>query len=285
MDTQFTVYTFAGSQWAGVMHLALVEKGFTRNDFKAKEIDLLAAENFDVEYLKINPNGTVPSLTSPSLAKPLTESTDILRYLDGLGCSTLVPRDPETKKKVKAILDLVHSEDVNTNIILLQARDVKEMDAKKASMWHGFVTNRQAALERGCSAAPEHPFYRRKLQENNGIYHLYNAEVGDAHRDFFKASHDLYRRFAAGMDRLESLLVLPYAAGDKITEADFHVVPWMSHAMWGAGTEPNEVQDIETLESLINKSVLSFRIGPKTREWWLSISRTDSFKKVYSSLH
>lgn len=38
--SQFTVYSFVGSQWAGVAHLALAEKGFDREEYDLKEIDL-----------------------------------------------------------------------------------------------------------------------------------------------------------------------------------------------------------------------------------------------------
>ena len=37
---QFTLYSFVGSQWAGVAHLALAEKGFDGEEYDLKEIDL-----------------------------------------------------------------------------------------------------------------------------------------------------------------------------------------------------------------------------------------------------
>ena len=37
-SAQFTVYSFVGSQWAGVVHLTLAEKGFA--DYNVKEVDL-----------------------------------------------------------------------------------------------------------------------------------------------------------------------------------------------------------------------------------------------------
>jgi len=68
---------------ARVPHLRLAEKGFRPDDVEIKEIDLcmyhislltippthltcickVQAENFNLEYLKTNPNGTVPSLS------------------------------------------------------------------------------------------------------------------------------------------------------------------------------------------------------------------------------
>ncbi|KAH7119377.1 hypothetical protein B0J13DRAFT_612900 [Dactylonectria estremocensis] len=289
MGDKFIVYSFVGSQWAGVVHLALAEKSFAEADYDIKEIDLVAADNFNPAYLKINPNGTVPSLTSASLENPLTDSIDILRYLDGLrlGHNNLVPVEDnaKTKQKVQAILDLVHSDDLGTNLILLQARDAEEMQHKKNSDWKTFLEARQTRLEKERVSNPGHPFYGLKAQENGQLYKLYVTDIGPEHQLFFKKTHEMYRSFAAGMEKLEALLVLPYAAGDTITEADWHVAPWLSHAMAGAGTNPSEIQDFKPLERLIQKSVSGFTVGPKTREWWANVAATGSFKKVFPTLH
>ncbi|EHK18484.1 uncharacterized protein TRIVIDRAFT_231671 [Trichoderma virens Gv29-8] len=286
MAPQFTVYTFAGSQWAQVAHLALAQKGVPEDKYDLKEIDLMTGANFDPEYIKINPNGTVPSITSPSLDKPLTESVDILRYIDALeGRNALVPSDPAVKAKVQAILDLVHSHDAGTNTILLLARDKEEMTGKKASGFKDFVVNRQTRLEKEQAADPSHSFYGPKVLENGALNKFYTTEIGDEHKDFFKDSDDAYKAFARVLDSLDSLLVLPYAAGDAVTEADFHATAWLAHALWGAGTNATQIQDFSVLEKLIQKSVPSFTIGGRTRQWWASIAATAAFKKVFPTLH
>jgi glutathione S-transferase len=245
-----------------------------------------AADNFDPEYLKINPNGTVPSLVAPSLPAPLTQSTDILRHVDSLrNNSTLVPQDPETRRKAQAIIDLVHSEDVNTNLILFQARDDDEMRAKKASPWNDFLASRQRRLEQEKAKDPAHAFYGPKSVENGAVTKLYQSEIGDEHRRFYQDTHAMYCTFAAGFDRVEQSLALPFAAGDGITEADFHVAPWLAHAMWGAGTVPTDVQDFSVLEALVQKSVPEFTVGPKVRAWWANMAETRAFQKVFAVLH
>lgn len=286
--------------------MGLAEKGYEAGvDYDLEDVDLctlinfddsvvvsiltlytVTAANFDPEYLKINPYGTVPSLTSPSLSKPLSDSVDILRYLDNAREGSLTLGEPTAQRRMQEIIDLVHSDEVGTNLILLQARDQGEMEKKKASMWATFLNARQAKLDKYRADFPGHSFYEPKATENRAVWSLYNTEVvGDSHQSFFQLTEDMYRKFAAGVDKLDSLLVLPYAASNQVSEADLHAIPWLSHAMWGAGTPPHQVQNFEVLEALIQKSVPDFKVGPRVKEWWSNIVQRDSFKAVFPELH
>jgi len=208
-----------------------------------------------------------------------------LTYLDGSRSSgvALTPTDRKTKEIVDKLIALVHSDEVSTNLILLQARDRGEMEAKKASPWHIFVVNRQKALKLYKTAMPDHPFYPPKAKENEVLNNLYETELGPEHKAFFKTTQEMYRKFAGGMDELESLIVLPYAAGENVTLADLHIVPWLAHAMAGVGT--TDPADFDKLESHIQKTVPGFKIGPKTREWWSNFGKRDSFRQVFATLH
>lgn len=264
----------------------LTHKGFINGqDYDVKDIDIGAADNFDPDYLNINPNGTIPALTSPALSSPLSESTDILRYLDGLRTSNqLVPKDNLAKAKTDQIISLVHSKAVDTNILFFNARTVEELDGKKAGWQKKFFDTRQSRLEKEHSLHPTHPFYAAKLDENAILYNIYQPEVSCDEPDFFSQSKSLYDQFAAGMAQLEELLQLPYAAGEQMGEADFHVIPWLSHAMVAAGSDAARVQDFSALESTIQKSIEGFHVGPKTREWWANVGETDTFKYVFARL-
>ncbi|KAM0255521.1 hypothetical protein ACHAQJ_005668 [Trichoderma viride] len=275
MASKFTVYTCSGSQWAQVSHLALAEKGFSEDEYDIKDVDLFQAANFDPEYLKINPNGTVPSISSASLDKPIIESIDVVRYIDGLkGNNFLVPSDPAVKNRTQAIIDLVHSYDARTDTILFHARDDEEMNGKRGT---GLVKEQ--------AANPNHPFYGPKVLENGSLSKFYTIDIGEEHKKFYKNTDEAYKIFAKEVDKLDSLLVLPYAAGDAVTEADIHVTTWLAHAMWGAGSDTTQIQNFDTLETLIQKSAPDFTIGKKTREWWANITATASFKKVFPTLH
>ena len=287
-----------------VPHLGLLEKGFSKDEYDVKSIGLgefiysnydassidqstVAAENFDPEYIKVNPNGTVPSLASTHLSSPLVDSRAVLEHLDQLHPDTkkLSADDPAVQAKVDDIIGIVHDDKLSTNLVLLQARNKEEMESKRASMWKTFVANRQGQLEKHKAQLPAPPFYTSKLKEQTPLYELYTADAveGLQFEEFFKATDDAYREFAAGLDRLDKAIVLPYVAGEQLTYADLHVVPWLSHAMWGAGAI--DIHDFAPLEALIGKTVPGFRVGHRIKEWWGHISQRESFKEVYPKLH
>ncbi|KEF59474.1 uncharacterized protein A1O9_04318 [Exophiala aquamarina CBS 119918] len=270
-----------------VPQLGLVEKGYGAEEYETKDVDLLTAANFHPEYLKINPNGTVPSLTAASLDKPLIESADVLTYLDQKRPNSgveLTPKDQKTQEIVQKLVDLVHSGALSTNLILLMARDKEEFQAKQSSMWKDFVGTRQKVLEQNRAEHPDHEFYGAKTVENGTLNDLYtSSEVGPGHEGFFAHSREGYQTFAEGLAKLDSLLVLPYAAGKEVTLADLHIVPWLAHAMWGAGA--SDVDDFGPLEELVQKTVPGFKVGGKIRQWWSTFGQRESFRKIYPALH
>jgi len=243
----------------------------------------VAAENFEPEYLRINPNGTVPSLLIPFEDKILTDTREILEFLDRYSNSvkspSLNPSDAETILAVNSLIELVHSSELDTNLILLAPRNETELEAKKSGMWNDFVANRQAALERLHSAEPENPFYSAKVKENGALSRLYTAKPDREHDIFFKDTEAKYRKFAAAMDDLNAQLRLPYAAGNQVTLADLHIVPWLSHALAGVGT--TDPSDFSKFDAHIQQTVPGFHVGRNIRAWWKNFSERDSFKEVH----
>jgi glutathione S-transferase len=145
------------------------------------------------------------------------------------------------------------------------------------------VANRQKALEKHKATNPDHPFYPLKTAKNGALHKLYETDLSPAHEEFFATTQEMYRKFAAGMNELEELVVLPYAAGDDVTLADLHIVPWLSHAMANVGT--TDPLDLDKLEKHIQKTVPEFKIGPKTREWCGNFVKRESFREVSKVLH
>jgi glutathione S-transferase len=85
------------------------------------------------------------------------------------------------------------------------------------------------------------------------------------------------------MNRLKTLLVLPYAAGEQVTHADLHVVPWLPYTM--AAGQMKEIGDLSKLEEYIRKPMPDFKFGPKLHTWWENYTRRTAFKEVFPVLH
>jgi hypothetical protein len=166
------------------------------------------------DYLKVNPMGTVPSLTVPSLSKPLTDSRDVLAHLDSLKpAAPLVPTSPAVQENIQAIIDIVHGDDVSTNLILLQARDMDEYSDKGDGPFGAYIATRQKVLEKHNTALPEHAFYGPEAEENGMVHKIYTVGSKEEREAFFKDTHESYKKFAGEIDRLGSLIVLSYAGG------------------------------------------------------------------------
>lgn len=181
-------------------------------------------------------------------------------------------------------MELVHSSQVDTNVILLQCRNADEMREKKQSAGV-FLATRQEKLDKEAAADPSHAFYGPKAEANRAVHEIYATPISAKHEKFFEQTQEAYRAFAQGMEKLDGLLVLPFAAGESVTEADFHVIPWLSHAMMAAGTPKDEVANLDVLEKVLRESSPGFTIGKRTREWWENVSRLEAFRKVFSFVH
>ena len=73
------------------------EKGL---DWKTHEVNLFTSEQYDPEYLKLNPKGVVPTLVANG--QPIIESTLICEYLDETYPEpSLVPDDPYGRSRMR----------------------------------------------------------------------------------------------------------------------------------------------------------------------------------------
>jgi glutathione S-transferase len=85
-----TLYDFGNSVACQKVRIALCEKGL---DWETIKVDLFRSEQYDPQYLKLNPKGVVPTLVHDG--KPIIESTLICEYLDDTFPEPcLMPTDP-----------------------------------------------------------------------------------------------------------------------------------------------------------------------------------------------
>ena len=93
----FTLYHHGSSVCAAKVRFAMDEKGL---EWDGVYIDILKGDQFDPEYLKLNPKGVVPTLMHDDLVIP--DSTVIIEYLDQIAPETSVhPTDPWERAQVR----------------------------------------------------------------------------------------------------------------------------------------------------------------------------------------
>jgi glutathione S-transferase len=98
-----TLYDFGNSVCCQKVRITLCEKGLA---WQAVKVDLFRSEQYDPEYLKLNPKGVVPTLVHDG--KPVIESTLICEYLDEtFPQPPLVPSDPWQRSRMRIWSKLV----------------------------------------------------------------------------------------------------------------------------------------------------------------------------------
>lgn len=230
----------------------------------------------------------MPTLTAPSLSEPLIDTREILEFLDRYRPSTsgpdLIPVDAHEKAAAHALIELVHSQDLETGLILFGCLDDADIDRMKGSPLFDYLDARQSALGKYIAADPSNAFYTTRFK-SNGTLHAYCTDVSTtADREaFFSETAAGYRKFADGLEMLERQIRLPYAVGDHVTVADLHIAPWLSHSLWALGT--TDPSDFSKLEQRVRRTVPDFELRPKTRQWWANFGERDSFRDAFKVLH
>lgn len=91
------LYDFGNSVCCQKVRITLREKGL---DWEARRVDLFKAEQYDPNYLKLNPKGMVPTLVHDGNA--IVESTLICEYIDeAFPEPPLRPADPAGRAKMR----------------------------------------------------------------------------------------------------------------------------------------------------------------------------------------
>lgn len=107
------LYDNGNSVCAQKVRVALAEKGL---DWKRHNLTL-RGDQFDPAYMKLNPNGVVPTLVHEG--RVITESSVILYYLDETFPSPpLMPREPLERVKVRMVNKLIDESVHNACVIL-----------------------------------------------------------------------------------------------------------------------------------------------------------------------
>jgi glutathione S-transferase len=194
------LYNNTNSVCAQKIRLALAEKGL-----EAKEHSVnLRGGQFDPAYLKLNPNGVVPTLVHDG--RPVIESSVILYYLeDAFPEPPLMPAAPFDRAQVHTFNKLIDEYIHNSCMILTFSTAFRPAFLK--------MTPQERDAEFFKTPVPKRAEYKRDVI-NNGLDSIYVREALAHHQKLF-----------AWMD--EALARGPYLAGNAYSLAECAVIPYL----------------------------------------------------------
>ncbi|HKT74077.1 MAG TPA: glutathione S-transferase family protein [Steroidobacteraceae bacterium] len=224
-----TLYHFSYSTCSQKVRMALAEKG---QDFDSREVNLLAGEQHQPEYVRLNPDHVVPTMVHRG--EVLTESTLINAYIDeAFPGVRLRSADPVENYRAAAIIQHV---------------DTRLHGKITAVFSHGVVTHAiirsrpPAAVEAYLEAIPNPE--ERRLRASL-------IEHGTQAPEMAPAVVAMVAFFA----RLESLLgKQPWLSGGSFGLADICVLPYVARlselrlgAFWSDGAAPRVERWLATM--------------------------------------
>jgi glutathione S-transferase/GST-like protein len=191
-----TLYHWEPNANSGKPMLTLKEKGVA---FESHYLDLLNFDQHSPEYLKINPNGTIPALVHDG--RLLSESTAIMEYVDeAFDGPPLSPRDPEARWRMRWWMKFF---------------DQYMAPALSMIGWSVFVgpSVRARDPEALRQAIERIPLKERRVAWSKAIYNTFSAEELAESR----------RRVEVATFRLEAALgERPWVAGDSYSLGDIN---------------------------------------------------------------
>jgi glutathione S-transferase/GST-like protein len=228
--------------------LALKEKGVA---FESHYLDLLSFDQHKPDYLKINPNGTIPALVHDELM--LTESTAIMEYVDeAFPGPKLMPDNPVERWRARWWM-----------------RFFDQYFGPSLSMigWSVFVgpSVRQKDPDELKAAIERIPLKERRVAWSKAIYNTFSAEELEESR----------RRVGVGIASLEKALSeRPWIAGETYSLADINGFN-LGYALPLA--QPQACNDEKTPHVL--KWLRTIYRRPATQETW-KMGRTQMASRV-----
>jgi glutathione S-transferase len=220
--------------------MTLAEKGV---EWDSVHLDLSKRDNLDPEYLKINPNGVVPTIVHDG--KVLYESNFIIEYLDEVFPEpALRPAEPYERARMRVLMDRIEHvlhRNINTVSWIKQGR-YKRFDGMTSDQLQQ-VLDDQATEEKRA-------ILKKRLQE----------KVSEADIEFAEA------RVAEVLDELDMVLEgQPWLCGVNLSLADISVAPF-----------------IERFEANKMPGLTDWVKRPRLGDWWNRIKELSSFQKAFA---
>ncbi|THH34117.1 hypothetical protein EUX98_g34 [Antrodiella citrinella] len=267
------LYTFGLSVWAAVPEVAIVELGYAPDAVEKKVVNLVEGENFNPEFVKLNINATLPTLTAGG--KNYTNTRDVTRYL--------IDHAP---KKVPygsaSIISRIHEDSLDPNFPLFASRSEEQIKVNSTGFAFTFANNRQNALlkySKTPEAAPFKAFYDAKIVGNGGVLAIFKGEVSDDIKAGFIAQSKKHWENISSYIATELPALLPesgFINGAVPGEDDFHVGVWLARITLVTGGTPAK-GGYKVLEKELKGPVPA-----KVAAYWEAWTERPGWKQVYA---
>jgi glutathione S-transferase len=194
------LYHSVNSVCAQKVRVALAEKGL---DYR-EHLMSLRGDQFDAEYMKLNPNAVVPTLIHDG--RPVIESSVILYYLDeAFPGPPLMPRDPHERAAARTFNKLIDEHVHNSCTILTFATAFRP--------WFAGLTGEQIAARLAKSPSKQRTEYKRDVALN-GLDSKYVRDAVGYHVKLLKSMDAALERGG-------------WLAGESFSLADAAVIPYI----------------------------------------------------------
>ncbi|OBZ79908.1 hypothetical protein A0H81_00720 [Grifola frondosa] len=266
------LYTFGLSIWSAAPELAIQELGYPEGAIETKVVNLVEGANFVPDFLKINPKGTLPTLTADG--KAYTSTAEVTAYL--------VEHAPKKVARGTAFIDKIHEDRYDPNAPLLLTRSEEELKSSASGFPFTFVQNRQNSLEKHAQTpegAAYKELYESKIAVNGGILAIYKGEVSE------DVKHGFFKQSTAHWDTIVGFVLndlpatLPengFLGGATPGEDDFHLAAWLARVAFLCGGTADK-DGYKALEKETKQPVPT-----KVAAYWVAWSERPGWQKVYS---
>ncbi|KAK6910271.1 hypothetical protein L486_00066 [Kwoniella mangroviensis CBS 10435] len=281
---KITLYEFVGSCWANAPKIALSETGFKKDkDVEWVSINLAEGKNFEPDYLKINPAGTVPTLIT-SKGEKFQDSISAVRQI-----IKLAPHPPKVDAHTStSIIEEIHASAHDPNATLLFAINDEDRKEKSNGLPKGFLQGRQKALDKLAENPPDEfkDFLLKKKKDNQQLLDFYITEPDESTKQaHYSQGQNLWKSVGIAVRGVVTQALKkndgPFAGGEEPSEVDYHLITWLARTITNTGVEPDSPASVAIPK--LQEYTGGHNIDPVVRQYWDAWLARPSFKD--NSIH
>jgi glutathione S-transferase len=235
-----TLYHGVTSTCSKRVRMTLAEKGL---EWESVHLDLSKRDNLDPEYIKINPNGVVPTIVHDG--KVLYESNFIIEYLDDVFPEpALRPADPYERARMRILMDRIE------HVLHRNINTVSWIRQERYKRFDGMTPEQLQTVLDDQATEEKRAILKKRLEDG----------VSEGDMAFAEA------RVADVLDELDAVLQgRPWLCGENLSLADISIAPFM---------ERFEANKMPALTDWVKR--------PRLGDWWERTKQLESFKAAFA---